>query len=51
MRNQGGAAWVSFYDENGKQVDDSKKLKSMLPPDAKKILTLVCENANWIEWV
>ena len=51
MRNQGGAAWISFCDENGKHVGDSLKLKSMLPGKAKEILTTVCEKANWIQWV
>lgn len=51
MRNQGGSAWISFCDENGKHVGDSKKLKSMFPGKAKEILTTVCENANWIQWV
>ncbi|MBQ2801452.1 MAG: hypothetical protein IJF03_08690 [Lachnospiraceae bacterium] len=46
LRVSNGAAWVSFCDENGKQVDDSKKLKSMFLPEAKKLLTVVCENAD-----
>lgn len=51
MRVQSGAAWISFYDENDKQIKESKKLKSMFPGAAKEILTAVCENANWIQWV
>ncbi|MBD5545554.1 MAG: hypothetical protein HDR01_15260 [Lachnospiraceae bacterium] len=40
---------VGFYDENGKEVGDSRKIKQMSPKAADKLLDLVMEHANWIE--
>lgn len=42
-------ASVWFYDENGKAVGDSKKIKQMTPEAAEKLINLVLEHANWIE--
>lgn len=40
---------IYFYDENGKQVGDSSKIKQMTPRAANKLANLVMEHANWIE--
>ena len=42
-------ASVGFYDENGKAVGDSGKIKQMSPKAADKLIDLVIEHANWIE--
>ncbi len=42
-------ASVGFYDENGKAVGDSSKIKQMSPRAADKLIDLVIEHANWIE--
>lgn len=40
---------IWFYDENGKSVGDSSKIKQMSPNAANKLIDLVMEHANWIE--
>lgn len=42
-------ASVWFYDENGRAVGDSSKIKQMSPRAADKLIDLVTEHANWIE--
>ncbi|MCM1161772.1 MAG: hypothetical protein NC412_11155 [Roseburia sp.] len=41
-------ATMYFYDENGRAVGDSSKMKQMSPRAAEKLMNLVTEHASWI---
>lgn len=46
-----GATYVSFADENNKEVISKAKLGALgTKKNVEKFLHVVCENADWIQW-